>query len=184
MSSLRRKFVSVFGSARFGSARSVSPRALRTCLLIAAMTAAAFAQNGADLESAAVLRVGAKLKCKCGCNQTVACQMPGGCALCRTNRTKIYQMEQAGMSDQQIIDRFVAESGPEIVVIPPGVGGVLGPFIALGLGLVVVLYTIRRYMLKKPVIAGAAAGTGPGDTGDKIDPATLAQIEKDMAKFD
>ena len=104
--------------------RNLPPRALRTTLLVAMMTAAAFAQNGADLESDTVLRVGAKLKCKCGCNQTIACQMPGGCALCKTNRTKIYQMQHSGMSDQQIIDRFVAENGPEIVVIPPGVGGV------------------------------------------------------------
>jgi cytochrome c-type biogenesis protein CcmH/NrfF len=110
----------------------------------------------------------------------MACQMPGGCALCKTNRTKIYQMQQAGMSDQQIMDRFVAENGPEIVVIPPGVGGVLGPYIALGLGLIAVLYTIRRYMAKKPALAGAA-GAAPGEA---IDPATLEQIEKDMAKFD
>jgi cytochrome c-type biogenesis protein CcmH/NrfF len=163
------------------SVRNLPPRALRTTLLIAMMTAAAFAQNGADLESDAVLRVGAKLKCTCGCNQTIACQMPGGCALCKTNRTKIYKMQMAGMSDNQIIDQFVAEKGPAIVVIPPGVGGVIGPYVALGLGLIAVLYTIRRYMAKKPSPAGAAAGAGPGGG---IDPATLAQIEKDMAKFD
>ena len=180
MLKLRQKTASLFHSAR-----NMPPHALRTALLVAMMTAAAFAQNGADLESAAVLRVGAKLKCKCGCNQTTACQMPGGCALCKTNRTKIYQMQHSGMSDRQIIDRFVVENGPEIVVIPPGVGGVLGPYIALGLGLLVVLYTIRRYAAKKPALAGAAAGTGPaGNTSDPIDPATLAQIEKDMAKFD
>jgi len=161
--------------------RRVPAKTLRSCLLIAVMTVAGFAQNGADLESTAVLRVGAKLKCKCGCNQTMACQMPGGCALCKTNRTKIYQMQQAGMSDQQIIDKFVAENGPEIVVIPPGVGGMLGPYVALGLGLIAVLYTIRRYMTKKPVTTAAAAGVGPDET---IDPATLEQIEKDMAKFD
>ena len=161
--------------------RSLPPRALRTTLLVAMMTAAAFAQNGADLASDAVLRVGAKLKCTCGCNQNMACQMPGGCALCKANRTKIYQMQHAGMTDKQIIDRFVAEKGPDIVVIPPGVGGVLGPYVALGLGLLAVLYTIRRYVAKKPALAHNAAGTG---SGDPIDPATLAQIEKDMDKFD
>ncbi len=161
------------------SLRNLSPRALRSLLLVAAMTAAAFAQNGADLESDTVLRVGAKLKCTCGCNQTVACQMPGGCALCKASRTKIYQMQHAGMNDQQIIDQFVAEKGPAIVVIPPGVGGVMGPYVALGLGLIAVLYTIRRYVAKKPALTGAAAGPGGG-----IDPATLAQIEKDLDKFD
>jgi cytochrome c-type biogenesis protein CcmH/NrfF len=121
------------------------------------------------------------MKCTCGCNQNMACQMPGGCALCKANRTKIYKMQMAGMNDKQIIDQFVAEKGPEIVVIPPGMGGVLGPYVALGLGLIAVLYTIRRYAAKKPPLAGAAAGAGPGGG---IDPATLAQIEKDMAKFD
>jgi cytochrome c-type biogenesis protein CcmH/NrfF len=167
-------------ASAFRATRNLPPHAL----LVAMMTVAAFAQNGADLESAAVLRVGAKLKCKCGCNQTTACQMPGGCALCKTNRTKIYQMQHAGMSDQQIIDQFVAEKGPDIVVIPPGVGGVLGPYVALGLGLIAVLFTIRRYQSKKPALAGVGAGTGPGGANTAINPATLAQIEKDMAKFD
>lgn len=165
----------------FRAARNLPPRALRTTLLVAMMTAAAFAQNGADLASDAVLRVGAKLKCMCGCNQNMACQMPGGCALCKANRTKIYQMQHAGMNDKQIIDQFVAEKGPEIVVIPPGMGGMLGPYVALGLGLIAVLYTIRRYSVKKPALTGAPAGAGPGGG---IDPATLAQIEKDMDKFD
>ena len=162
--------------------RNMPPRALRTCLLVAMMTAAGFAQNGADLESAAVLRIGAKLKCSCGCNQNMACQMPGGCAICKTNRTKIYQMQHSGMSDKQILDQFVAEKGPDVLVIPPGVGGVIGPYVALGLGLIAVLYTIRRYKAKKPALAGVASGAA--GTGDAIDPATLAQIEKDMDRFD
>jgi len=165
---------------------------LRTCLLIVMLGVAVLAQNGADLESAAVLRVGAKLKCKCGCNQSIACQMPGGCGQCKMNRTKIYQMQHSGMSDQQIVDRFVAEGGPEVVIIPPGAGGMLGPYVALGLGFVLVLFTIRRYMAKKPALAGAAAGGsdtpgaagGAGNVTSGIDPTTLAQIEKEMDKFD
>ncbi len=160
--------------------RNLPPRAWRAGLLVAAMTVAAFAQTGADLESPAVFRVGAKMKCTCGCNQNMACQMPGGCALCKANRTKIYKMQMAGMNDKQIIDQFVAEKGPEIVIIPPGMGGMIGPYVALGLGLILVLYTIRRYSAKKPPLTGAPAGAGPGG----IDPATLAQIEKDMEKFD
>ncbi len=169
------------------SARSLPPHILRSCLLVAVMTVAGFAQNGADLESAAVMRVGARLKCSCGCNQTTACQMPGGCAMCKTNRTKIYQMQHMGMSDQQIVDRFVAEKGPDVVVIPPGMGGVVGPYVALGMGLILVLYTIHRYKAKKPALVGSAtaAGAAPGvAAADGIDPATLAQIEKEMDKFD
>jgi cytochrome c-type biogenesis protein CcmH/NrfF len=167
------------------SVRNLPPHILRSCLLVAVMTVAGFAQNGADLESAPVLRVGARLKCSCGCNQTTACQMPGGCAMCKTNRTKIYQMQHMGMNDQQIVDRFVAEKGPDVVVIPPGMGGIVGPYVALGMGLILVLYTIHRYKAKKPVVAGTVAGAAPGViAADGIDPATLAQIEKEMDKFD
>ncbi len=163
--------------------RAIANMPLRTLVLVALMAAAMFAQTGADLESVEVLRVGAKLKCKCGCNQSMACQMPGGCAQCKMNRTKIFQLQRSGMNDQQIIDRFVAENGPEVVIIPPGAGGMLGPYVALGLGLIVVLFTIRRYSAKKSALAGVPGGV-EGDAASGIDPATLAQIEKDMDKFD
>src|SRR5262249_40215591 len=155
----------IFQRAR--SLRDVPPQMLRSCLLVAVMAVAAYSQNGADLESDAVMRVGARLKCSCGCNQTMACQMPGGCAVCKTNRTKIYQMQRAGMSDQQIVDSFVKEKGPAIVVIPPGTSGVVGPYVALGMGLILVLYTIHRYRAKKPGASGtvAAAGAAPGTGG-------------------
>ena len=152
---------------RARSLRNLPPHILRSCLLVAVMTVAGFAQNGADLESTAVLRVGAKMKCSCGCNQNMACQMPGGCAICKTNRTKIYQMQQMGMSDQQIVDRFVAEKGPDVVVIPPGMGGIVGPYVALGMGLILVLYTIHRYKAKKPALAVTAPGAAPGTQRDR-----------------
>jgi cytochrome c-type biogenesis protein CcmH/NrfF len=159
------------------------PRLLRSALLVLAMAAAGIAQNGADLESQPVLRVAGKLKCSCGCNQNMACQMPGGCQVCKTNRTKIFQMQQGGMTDQQILDSYVAEKGKDVLVIPPGIGGALGPYVALGLGFLAVLWTIRRYSRKRPALTGAMAGAGAG-AGAEIDPATLAEIEKNMANLD
>ncbi|MEQ1886033.1 MAG: cytochrome c-type biogenesis protein CcmH [Bryobacteraceae bacterium] len=155
------------------------PRILRSAFLVLVMAIAGLAQNAADLESAPVLRIANKLKCSCGCNLTMACQMPGGCALCKTNRTKIYRMQQEGMNDQQILDSYVAEQGKDVLVIPPGIGGTAGPYVALALGMLLVVWTIRRYMQKPAAVAGAAAA-GTVD----IDPATLAQIEKDMANLD
>ncbi|MEQ1948446.1 MAG: cytochrome c-type biogenesis protein CcmH [Bryobacteraceae bacterium] len=155
------------------------PRLLRSAFLVLVMAIAGLAQNAADLESQPVLRVAAKLKCSCGCNLNMACQMPGGCALCKTNRTKIYRMQQEGMDDQQILNSYVSEQGKDVLVIPPGIGGTAGPYVALGLGLLLVVWTIRRYMQKPAAVAGAGAGAGAD-----IDPATLAQIEKDMANLD
>ena len=123
------------------------------------MTIAALAQTATELESPAVNRVAAKLNCSCGCKLNMACRMPpdGRCPV----------------SDQQILDQYAAENGKDILVIPPGSAGVLGPYVALGLGLIAVFFTIRRYMRLKPSVAST-----------QIDRATLEQIEKDMAKLD
>ena len=147
----------------------------KTSLLIALMTAAALAQTATELESPAVNRVAAKLNCSCGCKLNMACRMPpdGRCPVCQMNKAKILAMQQAGTSDQQILDQYAAENGKDILVIPPGSAGVLGPYVALGLGLIAVFFTIRRYMRLKPSVAAT-----------QIDRATLEQIEKDMAKLD
>ncbi len=138
------------------------------------MMVAALGQTATDLDSPPVNRVAAKLKCSCGCNQNMACVMPPGCPVCKTNKTKIFNMQKSGMSDQQILDQYVAENSKAILVIPPGTGGFAGPYVALGFGLLVVLYTIRRFMHK----AAATAG------GPDVDAATLARIEKDTANLD
>jgi cytochrome c-type biogenesis protein CcmH/NrfF len=148
----------------------------KSSLLIGLMMAVALAQTTADIESPAVNRIAKHLKCNCGCNQDMACVMPPGCPVCKMNKSKIFKMQQSGMSDQQILDQYVAENSRDILVIPPGVAGVAGPYIALGLGLIVVLWTIRRYV--RPGVKVATAG------GPDVDPALLAKIEKDTADLD
>jgi cytochrome c-type biogenesis protein CcmH/NrfF len=150
----------------------------KTSLLIAIMTVAALGQTATELDSPPVNRVAARLKCSCGCQQNMACVMPPGCPICKTNKAKILAMQKSGMGDQQILDSYVAESGKDILVIPPGAGGFAGPYVALGLGFLVVLWTIRRYMHKPPVTAG-----GPAIPMD-VDAETLARIEKDTANLD
>ena len=139
------------------------------------MTVAALAQTATELESPAVNRVAAMLKCNCGCNLNMACKMPpdGRCPVCQKNKAKILGMQQEGKTDQQILDQYVTESGAGILEITPGIGGVIGPYIALGLGLIAVMWTIRRYMQKKPATAGP-----------EIDPEALKKIEKETANLD
>lgn len=151
------------------------------------MVAAALAQTASDLDSPAVNRVAAKLKCSCGCNQNMACVMPPGCPMCKTSKTKIFGMQKTGMSDDLILAQYVAENGKDIIVIPPGAAGFAGPYIALGLGLIVVLWTIRRYMPKPGLTAaGAAAGAaaGTGGAAPDVDAELMARIEKDTADLD
>jgi cytochrome c-type biogenesis protein CcmH/NrfF len=149
-------------------------RQWKSSFLIAVMVAAAVGQTATEMDSPQINRIAAKLKCSCGCNQNMACVMPPGCPVCKTNKAKMVNMQKSGMSDQQILDQYVAENGKDILVVPPGIAGVLGPYIALSLGLGLVIWTIRRLMRPR-----AAAPAGP-----PIDPETLARIEKDTANLD
>lgn len=137
--------------------------------------AAAFcvAQTAVDLDSEPVNRVARKLSCTCGCAQDMTCKMEPGCGVCKRAKTKIFAMETSGKSDSQILDAFVAENGKDILAITPGLFGTAGPFVALSLGMIVVILVIRKY--RKP----RAAGDVP-----EIDPQVLERINKDMAKLD
>ena len=145
----------------------------RLSLTLALAAGLCAAQNAVDLDSKPVNRVAKKLACTCGCFQDMTCQMEPGCGVCKRAKTKIFADQQAGKSDAQILDQFVAESGPTILFVTPGWFGTAGPFVALSLGAIVVLFVIRRYL--KP----RAAAMGP-----EIDPAVLDKINKDMAKLD
>jgi hypothetical protein len=138
------------------------------------MTVAALGQTATEIDSPPVMRVAAKLKCSCGCMQNMACMMAPGCPICKMNKAKILGMQKSGMDDQMILAAYVSESGKDVLVIPPGAGGFAGPYIALGLGFLIVLWTIRRFMRKPPATAG----------GPDVDAETLARIEKDTANLD
>jgi hypothetical protein len=151
-------------------------RKWKTSLLVVLMAVVALAQTATELESTDVNRVAAKLNCDCGCKLNMACKMPpdGRCPVCQRNKAKILSMQKAGMNDDQILAQYVKEMGKDVLVVEPGVGGVAGPYVALGLGLVAVLWVLRRYMSQKPALAG----------GPDVDPETLAKIEKETANLD
>jgi cytochrome c-type biogenesis protein CcmH/NrfF len=136
--------------------------------------AAAAAQTATELESPAVNRVAEKLNCPCGCKMNMACRMdPYPCQVCRKNKIEIYNLQQAGKSDDQILAQFASEQGKDILVQPPGIMGVGGIAIAGAIGLGAVLLAIRRY-LHKPAPAAAP----------EIDPAVIAKLDEDLDKLD
>ena len=145
----------------------------RFSLLLALAAGLSFAQTAVDLDSEPVNRVAKKMLCNCGCVQDMSCKMEPGCGVCKRAKTQIFAMQQSGKSEAQILDTFVAENGKGILVVAPGMFGTAGPFIALGLGAIVVLFFINKY--RKP----HATATSP-----EIDPAVLERINKDMAKLD
>ena len=137
-----------------------------------------FAQSAEDLESPAVNRVANKMLCPCGCKMNMACRMdPYPCKTCWDNKKKILTMQAAGMPDEAILAKFQQDMGKEVVAVQPGVLGLLSFYTAAVLGLLLVLWVIRRYS-RKPVAGGAG----------RLDEAVLdryhEQIEKEVEKLD
>jgi len=152
-------------------------RRLKTSLLLVAVAGACMAQTAGDLETPAVNRVAEKLNCPCGCMMNMACKMdPYPCGTCRKAKVKIFEMQGAGKSDQQIFDSFVAEDGKTILAVAPGFWGVAGIWTAALIGLAMVVLAMRRYLRHRPSPALANA--------PEIDPETMARIEKDLNKLD
>src|SRR5208283_4490409 len=141
-------------------------------------TQACFAQSAEELESPAVNRIATKLNCPCGCKTNMACRMdPYPCRTCWDNKKKILKMEQAGMSDQAIMAAFSQEMGPDVVAVPPGIIGSLLSYSAAALGLILVVFVIRKYRRKEAPVT-AAAGSDP--LLDRYHD----QIEKEVEKLD
>ena len=156
-------------------------------LLIAVAAALCVAQTATEFEAPAVNKIADKLHCTCGCKLTMACQMPPWpCPVCKMNKQRMVLMLAQGKSEQQILDTFVAENGPDILVKPPGIMGAAGPYIALVLGLALVAWVIARFMRKRPVAAvagGPAAGLSPEDDNALLE-RYHDQIEKEIDKLD
>ena len=152
---------------------------LRSSLLILALASLGIAQTAEDLESPAVNRVAERLLCPCGCKMNMACRMdPYPCRTCWDNKKKILKMQQAGLSDQAILDQFAQENGKSILSIQPGVLGSMTFYSAAVVGLIAVILLIRRY--RRPTAAPAGA--------PELDQAVLdryhGQIEKEVEKLD
>jgi cytochrome c-type biogenesis protein CcmH/NrfF len=135
--------------------------------LFLALTAAALAQTESQIQSDEVKRVGVHLNCQCGgCTENLNCNMSAGqCHFCKPARTKIYQMQSAGMSDANIIESFVKEYGQKILRPDPSSWFWLVPYLALGaaaLVLVLVLRSLRkRPRMKLAVLEGPVLDDDP-----------------------
>jgi cytochrome c-type biogenesis protein CcmH/NrfF len=160
-------------------------RRFRNSLFILSLLAGGlFAQSAEQLESPAVNRIATRLSCPCGCKTNMACRMdPYPCKTCWDNKKKILQMQEAGMSDQAILDAFAKEMGSAVVVVPPGTLGSLSFYTAAVLGLALVLFVIRKYS-RKPAPAGGVPGSPPGSPDDPLLAKYHDQIEKEVEKLD
>jgi cytochrome c-type biogenesis protein CcmH/NrfF len=154
-------------------------RKFRAGLLVAVAAAACVAQTASEYETPRINGIAKKLNCNCGCHLDMACVMPpsGVCPVCKENKIRIANMLKSGMSEQQVLDQYVKDQGAGVLVVPPGVLGFTGPYIALGLGGLALFFIIRRLKTLKPAPAVAPAN-------DAEFAKYQAQIEKDLDKLD
>ena len=131
------------------------------------------AQTAAEWDSAQVNRIAQKLRCPCGCSMQMSCQMPPHpCPTCKKNRIRIYNMLAEGLSEQQIVERYVAQEGAGVLWVTPGIAGKAAPYAVLAAGCGIVLLVIRRYVRTK------------AEPSPELDRTTLARLKKELAEFE
>jgi len=153
----------------------------KASMLVALATVLCVAQTATEYDAPAVNHIAGKLNCSCGCKLRMDCQMQPGCGVCKAAKLKILELQKQGRSEQQIVNTFIAENGPDVVAVPPGAFGSIASYAALGAGLVIVLFALRRYL--KPRETLATAGNAP-PVEDVLLDRYQAQIEKDLEKLD
>jgi cytochrome c-type biogenesis protein CcmH/NrfF len=165
-------------------------RRFRRGLLFLVMAGAVWAQTESQIESDEVKRVGSHLNCQCGCNDDLNCMMSGGqCPFCKPERTKIFRMQQAGMSDSAIITSFLKDFGGKMFRPDPSSAFWLVPYFSFGAGGFLIAFTLMRMRgraRKLRLTALSAAGPSNGFAGgaDASFARYLDAVEKDTPTLD
>jgi cytochrome c-type biogenesis protein CcmH len=144
--------------------------------LLLAMVAVALAQTPAapptgdatasEKPNADVVRVGKRLRCKCGCGDSIASCSMLQCEYSKPGKERIAKMQSLGMSDEQIIRTFVQDYGADILLSPPSAYGWIWLF-------------VRKYRKPKPLVE-----VGTIEIDDPALEKYKDQIEKDLANME
>ncbi|HUB34166.1 MAG TPA: cytochrome c-type biogenesis protein CcmH [Bryobacteraceae bacterium] len=148
-----------------------------TLALVAAVMG--LAQTASEKPSNDVRRVGSRIRCQCGCGDSVATCSMLECEFSKPAKLKIAQMQAVGMSDEQIIQSFIRQYGPGIYLAPPNAFGWIVPYASVGVGLVIIWMFIKKYRKPKPL-----AEIGPVEIDDPALEKYKDQIEKDLANLE
>ena len=152
---------------------------MRRVLLVIVVAAAALAQTASEKPGVDVRRVGARLRCQCGCPDSVATCSMLECSFSKPAKEKIAQMQAVGMSDGQIVQSFIREYGQGIYLAPPNALGWIIPYASVAVGLVIVWLFIKKYRKPKPLTDLGAIEIDDPDLAKYKD-----QIEKDLANLE
>jgi len=157
-------------------------RRLKRSFLFALLAVAALAQTETQIESDEVKRVGTHLSCQCGgCTENLNCNMSSGqCHFCKPARTKIFEMQKAGMSDASIIDSFVKQYGALVVRRDPNSFFWVIPYAILAAGLLLIGWIVRRWTRRlRPTTAA-----GPAVEDDATYARYRDAVEKDFSRLE
>jgi cytochrome c-type biogenesis protein CcmH/NrfF len=137
-----------------------TPTVLRILQLAAVFLAATFLL-GADPSGARFENLGHKLMCRCGCSQILLECNHVGCSYSEKMRQELMAGLQGPDSDDLVLQRFVQEYGGVVLAAPTNTGfnrvAWITPFAALGAGIFAVIYVVRRWKMRPPQFAAAAA---------------------------
>jgi cytochrome c-type biogenesis protein CcmH/NrfF len=154
-------------------------RRFKSSLLVLAVAVAALAQTASEKPSVDVRRVGARLQCQCGCKDSVATCSMLECHFSKPAKERIAQMQSVGMSDEQIVQAFVRDYGQGIYLAPPNAFGWIVPYAVAGIGLLIIVMVLRKYMKPKPM-----TDLGAIEIDDPALEKYKDQIEKDLANLE
>lgn len=130
--------------------------------------AAAVSQNAPAVPASnpRVQKLASEMRCMCGCTQVLNECNHQGINRCITHDTMIAELERrvaSGESNSLILQSFVQEYGPAVLLVPPAVGfdltAWLMPIFASLAGLTLALVVVQRWRERGTNPATATAGT-------------------------
>ena len=151
---------------------------LLVVVLAAAASLSGGAQTAAEKPSNDVRRVGSRLQCQCGCKDSVATCSMLECSFSKPAKERIARLQAVNMTDNQIVQAFIRDYGSIIYLAPPSAFGWIIPYVALGVGLLVLYAFVKKYK-PKPL-----AELAPVEIDDPELEKYKDQIEKDLAKLE
>jgi len=151
------------GASRPSASRG-TPAWLKTLKLSVLFLAALFLL-GADPNGTRFENLGHKLMCRCGCNQILLECNHVGCSYSEKMRQELMAGLQGPDSDDLVLQRFVQEYGGVVLAAPTATGfnrvAWITPFAALGVGILAVVYVVRRWKLRQMRLAASAPQAPP-----------------------
>ena len=130
-----------------------------------------------------VQKVGHELMCMCGCNEIlIECQHQGSdrCLMHDQMMAEVERRVAGGQSDSLILQSFVQEYGPQVLVVPPAKGfdltAWLMPIIVSLVGLTLAIVIVQRWR-ERSLQAAPAQGAKV-----KVKPEHLARARADVEK--